>query len=101
MLKQLWDDRSRKNQFNGDSYWLYPSSFTTVHIAENKKYLCGAVLLHMMADCFAGASNEMSWELDRWNLVMAIVIVWIATKIYKRNWHNESLMQRRKRQWQQ
>ena len=55
-------------------------------IAENKKYLCGAVLLHMMADYFAALyqRNVVGVGIAETGiLVMAIVIVWIATKIYK------------------
>ena len=56
-------------------------------IAENKKYLCGAVLLHMMADCFAALYQRNvvgAGIAETGILVMAIVIVWIATKIYKK-----------------
>lgn len=55
-------------------------------VVENKKYLCGAVLLHMMADFFAALYQKNvvgAGIAESGILFMAIVIVWIATKIYK------------------
>ena len=56
-------------------------------IVENKKYLCGAVLLHMMADFFAALYQRNvvgAGIAETGILFIAIVIVWIATKIYKK-----------------
>ncbi len=56
-------------------------------IVENKKYLGGAVLLHMMADFFAALyqRNVLGAGIAETGILfMAIVIVWIATKIYKK-----------------
>ena len=56
-------------------------------IVENKKYLCGAVLLHMMVDFFAALYQRNvvgAGIAETGILFMAIVIVWIATKIYKK-----------------
>ena len=55
-------------------------------IAENKKYLCRAILLHMMVDCCAALYQRNvvgAGIAETGILVMTIVVVWIATKIYK------------------